>query len=62
MKKQKLFFYESLESNKKLFGLNSKEVAKSYHQLGLCYDWIGNFQLADSFHILGINTYENIIW
>ncbi len=58
--KAKTLLLESLESNKKLFGLNSKEVAKSYHQLGLCYDWIGNFQLADSFHILGINTYEKL--
>ena len=58
--KAKALLLESLESNKKLFGLNSEEVAKSYHQLGLCYDWIGNFQLADSFHILGKNTYENI--
>ena len=58
--KAKNLLLESLESNKKIFGLNSKEVAKSYHQIGLCYDWIGNFQLADSFHILGINTYQNI--
>ncbi len=58
--KAKSLLLESLESNKKLLGLNSKEVAKSYHQLGLCYDWIGNFQLADSFYILGINTYNKI--
>ena len=58
--KAKFLLLESLESNKKLFGLNSKETAKSYHQLGLCYDWIGNFQLADSFYILGINTYNKI--
>ena len=58
--KAKYLLTESLEENKKLFGLNSKEVAKGFHQLGLCYDWIGNFQLADSFHILGINTYEKL--
>ena len=51
---------ESLELNKKFYGENSKETAKSLHQLGLCYDWIGNFKLADSFYNAGINTYENV--
>ncbi len=48
------------ESNILLFGTESKETAKSSHQLGLCYDWIGNIQLADSFYKEGISIYEKI--
>jgi len=58
--KAKTLLTESLESNKILFGLNSKEVAISSHQLGLCYDWIGNFQLADSFYNQGITIFDKI--
>jgi len=59
-KKAEALLLESLESDKKLFGINSEETAKCFHQLGLCYDWIGNYQLADSFYKAGINTYEKI--
>ncbi len=58
--KAKTLLTESLESNKILFGLNSKEVAISSHQLGLCYDWIGNYQLADSFYNQGITIFDKI--
>jgi serine/threonine-protein kinase len=51
---------ESLESSKKLFGYYSKETGKSSHQLGLCYDWVGNFTLADSFYRQGITIFEKI--
>ncbi len=59
-KKAEVLLLESLESNKKLFGSNSKESAQSTHQLGLCYDWIGNYQLADSFYNQGITIFDKI--
>ncbi len=59
-KKAEALLLESLKSNKKLFGINSEETAKCFHQLGLCYDWIGNYQLADSFYKAGIYTYEKV--
>lgn len=58
--KAETLLVESYESNKMLFGVNSMETAKSAHQLGLCYDWIGNYQLADSFYNKGISIYEKI--
>ncbi len=58
--KAKKLLSESFEENKKLYGLYAEETAKTSHQLGLCYDWIGNFDLADSFYNLGINIYEKI--
>ncbi|MEE9431725.1 MAG: serine/threonine-protein kinase [Melioribacteraceae bacterium] len=58
--KAKRLLIESLESNKVLFGQESKEVAQSLHQLGLCYDWIGNLNLADSFYNEGISLYQKI--
>ncbi len=58
--KAKLLLLESLESNKYLFGHESKEVAKSFHQLGLCYDWIGDLQKADSFYNEGISLYQKV--
>lgn len=48
------------EENLVLFGEESEETAKSSHQLGLCYDWIGNVQIADSFYKEGISIYETI--
>ena len=59
-KKAEGLLKESFELNKELFGLDSRAVAKSYHQLGLCYDYIGNYQLADSFYLAGINTYRKV--
>ncbi|QQS35948.1 MAG: serine/threonine protein kinase [Ignavibacteriales bacterium] len=58
--KAKKLLHESLESNKKLFGVISKESAKSSHQLGLCYDWIGDYKASDSFYNAGINIYEKV--
>lgn len=58
--KAKSLLTESLETNKKLFGLNSKESAKGFHQLGLCYDWIGNYKTADSLYVQGIKIYEKL--
>jgi len=51
---------ESLETDKKIYSENSKETAKCCHQLGLCYDWIGNFEAADSFYNMGISIYEQL--
>lgn len=51
---------QSLESTKKLFGFKSAETAKGYHQLGLCYDWLGDIKLADSCYRTGIKIYEEV--
>ncbi len=59
-KKAEKLLLESLESTKKLFGIKSAETAKGYHQLGLCYDWIGNYKLADSCYKKGIKIYEEV--
>ncbi len=59
-KKAEKLLLESLESTKKLFGIKSAETAKAFHQLGLCYDWIGNYKLADSCYKKGIMIYEEV--
>lgn len=58
--KAKPLLVQSLNSSKILYGENNKETAKCYHQLGLCNDWIGNYDLADSFYLRGINIYKNL--
>jgi eukaryotic-like serine/threonine-protein kinase len=59
-KKAEKLLLESLGSTKKLFGMQSAETAKGYHQLGLCYDWLGKIKLADSCYRTGINIYEEV--
>ena len=51
---------EANETNKKLFGINSFEAAESAHQLGLCYDYKGDYNLADSFYLASIGILENL--
>ncbi len=51
---------DALQSNKELFGNDSPEAAHSTHQLAVCYDYQGNFYLADSLYLQGIKIYEKI--
>ena len=48
--KGKPFLDRSLNINKKLYGEESKEYAYSLHDLGLYYDWIGEYKVADSLY------------
>jgi len=58
--KAEILLLESHTSNIALFGHYSKETAKSAHQAGLLYDWVGNYPLSDSFYNAGITIYEKL--
>jgi len=55
------FLEKALQINEEIYGVNSGQVAKSFHDLGLYYDWIGNYKIADSLYGKSIKIFRNVI-
>ncbi len=59
--KAKPFIDEAFSISKKIYGYESKETAKSLHDIGLYYDWVGDYKKADSIYEKSIKIFRKVL-
>lgn len=57
----KIQLEKALELNEEIYGRQSKETAKSLHDLGLNHHWVGDYSLADSLYKASLMINRNVL-
>ncbi len=59
--KGKPFLLEAYKINDSIYGKMSREVAGNIHDIGLYYDWVGDYKKADSLYDESINIFRKVL-